>query len=231
VTIKVLIADDHTLVRSGFRLILSATDGIEVVGEAGNGTEALDQIRRTKPDVVLMDIQMPGLDGIETTRRISSDGNAAGTYVIVLTTYDADEYVVEALRAGASGFLLKDVNAADLVQAIRVVAAGNALLAPSVTRRLLDRFAQRFTTFHGTTSDKLSQLSERELQVLGLLAQGLSNREIGDELVLSEPTIKSHVSHLLAKLDLRDRTQAVIFAYDSGLVRPQTTPASANPVD
>jgi DNA-binding NarL/FixJ family response regulator len=220
VTIKVLVADDQTLVRSGFRMILAGKSEVEVVAEAADGLRAVAETRRTQPDVVLMDIQMPGLNGIDATRRIVREESAPRTRVIILTTFDADEYVVDALRAGASGFLLKDVEPDDLVGAIRTVAAGDALLAPSVTRRLLDRFAERLTISSDRPATQLAQLSERELEVLRLLARGLSNREIGDELVLTEPTVKSHVSHLLTKLDLRDRTQAVIFAYEAGLIRP-----------
>jgi DNA-binding NarL/FixJ family response regulator len=225
-SIKVLIADDQTLVRTGFRMILGGRSEIDVVGEAEDGLGAIAEIRRTRPDVVLMDIQMPGLDGIEATRRIVRGEQAPAARVIILTTFDADELVVEALRAGASGFLLKDVEADDLVEAIQIVARGDALLAPSVTRRLLDQFAERLTSSADGPTAKLAHLSEREVEVLGLLARGLSNREIANELVLTEPTVKSHISHLLRKLDLRDRTQAVIFAYEAGLIRPGVIRAS-----
>jgi DNA-binding NarL/FixJ family response regulator len=214
--IKVLLADDQALVRSGFRLILESKDDLEVVGEAANGREAIELTTTTSPDVLLMDIRMPELDGVEATRRILSGGSSAR--VLILTTFDLDEYVVRAIRAGASGFLLKDAPPAQLVDAIRVVAAGDALLAPAVTRRLLERFAR------GVEDDRpppsLGELTERELQILRLLAQGLSNAEIAERLVVGETTVKSHVSSILRKLRLRDRVQAVIAAYDTGLVRP-----------
>jgi DNA-binding NarL/FixJ family response regulator len=221
VTIRVLLVDDQELVRTGFRMVLADEDGIEVVGEAGNGNEALTAAERLRPDVIVMDIRMPVMDGVEATRRItSSDAEAAGPRVLVLTTFDADEHVVDALRAGASGFLLKDVTPADFVAAIRVVAAGDALIAPSVTRRLLDRFARLPLPSDAAHGDVLNQLTEREIEVLKLVAEGLSNREIADRLVLAEPTVKTHVSHLLLKLDLRDRAQLVVLAYETGLVRP-----------
>lgn len=220
-TIRVLLVDDQELVRTGFRMVLADEDGIEVVGEAGNGNEALTAAERLRPDVIVMDIRMPVMDGVEATRRItSSDAEAAGPRVLVLTTFDADEHVVDALRAGASGFLLKDVTPADFVAAIRVVAAGDALIAPSVTRRLLDRFARLPLPSDAAHGDVLNQLTEREIEVLKLVAEGLSNREIADRLVLAEPTVKTHVSHLLLKLDLRDRAQLVVLAYETGLVRP-----------
>jgi DNA-binding NarL/FixJ family response regulator len=220
VTIRVLLADDQKLVRAGFAMILGGKPEITVVGEAADGRVAVAEARRLQPDVVLMDIQMPVLDGVEATRQLVRDNFAPQTRIIILTTYDGDEYVIEALRAGASGFLLKDVEPDDLVDAIRVVAAGEALLAPSVTRHLLDRFAHKLMTSASEPTRQLADLSDRELEVLRLLARGRSNREIADELVVSEPTVKSHVSHLLVKLDLRDRTQAVILAYESGLIRP-----------
>jgi DNA-binding NarL/FixJ family response regulator len=221
VSIRVLLVDDQELVRTGFRMVLADEDGIEVVGEAGNGNEALTAAERLRPDVIVMDIRMPVMDGVEATRRItSSDAEAAGPRVLVLTTFDADEHVVDALRAGASGFLLKDVTPADFVAAIRVVAAGDALIAPSVTRRLLDRFARLPLPSDAAHGDVLNQLTEREIEVLKLVAEGLSNREIADRLVLAEPTVKTHVSHLLLKLDLRDRAQLVVLAYETGLVRP-----------
>jgi DNA-binding NarL/FixJ family response regulator len=210
----VLLADDQALVRSGFRLIVESNDDLEVVGEAANGVEAVDLATASAPDVVLMDIRMPELDGIEATRRILA--GSPSTRVLVLTTFDLDEYVVRAIRAGASGFLLKDAPPAQLVDAIRVVAAGDALLAPAVTRRLLDRFA-------GLEDDRpppaLAELTQRELETLRLVAQGLSNAEIAERLVVGETTVKSHVSSILRKLHLRDRVQAVIAAYDAGLVR------------
>ncbi|HEX5827452.1 MAG TPA: response regulator transcription factor, partial [Candidatus Limnocylindrales bacterium] len=224
--IRVLLVDDQQLVRIGFRMILADEPGIEVVGEAADGRAALDVAARLHPDVVVMDIRMPVLDGVEATRRLVSDraagtDEAGGPRVLVLTTFDADEYVVEALRAGASGFLLKDVPPADFVAAIRLIAAGDALLAPSVTRRLLDRFRDRLPhPADGARHDRLRELTERELEVLGLIARGLSNREIADRLVVAEPTVKTHVSRVLDKLGLRDRAQAVVLAYEVGLVRP-----------
>ncbi|HET9456966.1 MAG TPA: response regulator transcription factor [Candidatus Limnocylindrales bacterium] len=226
--VRVLLVDDQQLVRVGFRMILQDEPDIEVVGEATDGRQALEQAARLAPDVVVMDIRMPVMDGVEATRRLvgrSGDGDAgfaAGRppRVLILTTFDADEYVVEALRAGASGFLLKDVPPADFAQAIRIVAAGDALLAPSVTRQLLDRFRDRLPAPAGERHERLRELTERELEVLKLVARGLSNREIADRLVLAEPTVKTHVSHALLKLDLRDRAQAVVLAYEAGLVRP-----------
>jgi DNA-binding NarL/FixJ family response regulator len=220
VTVRVLIADDQALVRGGFRMILDAKDDIEVVGEAGDGGEAVDLVERAAPDVVLMDIRMPDVDGIEATRRIVASGSAAR--IIILTTYDADEYVFSALRAGASGFLLKDVPPPELVEAIRVVARGDALLAASVTRRLLDRFAGVLPDAGGQPAD-LEELTEREVEVLRLVALALSNSEIAKRLVLTEATVKTHVSSVLRKLGLRDRVQAVVFAYDVGLVRPRSS--------
>jgi len=216
--IRVVVVDDQELVRSGFRMILEARSDLEVVGEAGDGAEAAALVERLQPDVVLMDVRMPRVDGLEATRRIAASGSRAR--VIVLTTYDVDESVYAALRAGASGFMLKDVRPADLVEAIRVVARGDALLAPSVTRRLLDRFARHLPAATTTTPSPLPQLTEREHQVLLLVARGLSNAEVAAELVLSETTVKTHVSNLLAKLGLRDRVQAVVLAYETGLVQP-----------
>jgi DNA-binding NarL/FixJ family response regulator len=220
VTVRVLIADDQALVRGGFRMILDAKDDIEVVGEAGDGGEAVDLVERAAPDVVLMDIRMPEMDGIEATRRIVASGSPAR--IIILTTYDADEYVFSALRAGASGFLLKDVRPPELVEAIRVVARGDALLAASVTRRLLDRFAGVLPDGAPQPAD-LEELTEREVEVLRLVALALSNSEIAKRLVLTEATVKTHVSSVLRKLGLRDRVQAVVFAYDVGLVRPRSS--------
>lgn len=217
--VRVLLVDDQQLVRAGFRMILGDEPDVELVGEAADGRAALEQVRRLRPDVVVMDIRMPVMDGVEATRQIVSDAQIASR-VLVLTTFDADEYVLEALRAGASGFLLKDVSPEHLVEAIRTVAAGEALLAPSVTRRLLDRFRDRLPGRPDPRHDRLGELTERELEVLRLVARGLSNREIADELVLAEPTVKTHVSHALMKLDLRDRAQAVVLAYEAGLVRP-----------
>jgi DNA-binding NarL/FixJ family response regulator len=217
--IRVLLVDDQQLVRTGFRMILTDEADIEVVGEAGNGSQALDQVAHLDPDVVVMDIRMPVMDGVEATRRIVREG-AGRSRVLILTTFDADEYVVEALRAGASGFVLKDVPPADFAPAIRTIAAGDALLAPSVTRQLLDRFRDRLPAPAGDLHERLRELTDRELEVLKLVARGLSNREIAERLVLAEPTVKTHVSHMLLKLDLRDRAQAVVLAYEAGLVRP-----------
>jgi DNA-binding NarL/FixJ family response regulator len=225
-TIRVLLVDDQELVRTGFRMILADEPDIEVVGEAGDGAAAIDAARRLHPDVVVMDIRMPVLDGVEATRRLVRDRALPDARVLVLTTFDADEYVVEALRAGASGFLLKDVTPSDFVAALRVVAAGDALLAPGVTRRLLDRFADRLPPVSDARQAGLEELTDREVEVLKLVARGLSNREIAERLVLAEPTVKTHVSHVLDKLDLRDRAQAVVVAYELGLVRPGSVDAS-----
>jgi DNA-binding NarL/FixJ family response regulator len=217
-TIRVVLADDQALVRGGFRMILEARDDLEVVGEAADGAAAVSIVDSAAPDVVLMDVRMPVMDGIEATRRIVAGGG--GTRVIVLTTYDLDDAVHAALRAGASGFLLKDARPTDLVDAIRVVAQGDALLAPSVTRRLLDRFA----SVPAPPSARLDVLTQREIEILRLVAAALSNTEIAQQLVLSEATVKTHVSSLLRKLGLRDRVQAVVFAYDNGLVAPRGQP-------
>jgi DNA-binding NarL/FixJ family response regulator len=225
VSIRVLLVDDQQLVRIGFRLILDGEDDIDVVGEAADGRAAVELTERHRPDVVVMDIRMPILDGIEATRQIVRGGEAPASRVLVLTTFDADENVVEALRAGASGFLLKDVTPSDFVAAIRTVARGDALLAPAVTRRLLDRYADRLPPVNPGRDARLTQLTERELEVLVLIARGLSNREIADRLVLAEPTVKTHVSHVLDKLELRDRAQAVVLAYEAGLVRPGSVDA------
>jgi DNA-binding NarL/FixJ family response regulator len=214
-SIRVLICDDQALVRGGFRAILDARSEIEVVGEAENGAQAVALAQRRQPDVILMDIRMPVLDGIEATRKLVGDGSPAR--IIVLTTFDLDEYVHAAIRAGASGFLLKDVTPAKLVEAIGIVAQGDALLAPSVTRRLLDRFATTLPVAD-RSSDALAELTSREVEVLRLLAGGLSNAEIAVELVVSEATVKTHISSVLRKLGLRDRVQAVIVAYETGLV-------------
>ena len=218
-TIRVVLADDQALVRGGFRMILDSEADIEVVGEASDGGEAARLVERFEPDVVLMDVRMPNMDGIEATRRIVDSGSAA--HVIVLTTYDVDEYVFAALRAGASGFLLKDVRPLELVEAIRIVARGDALLAPTVTRRLLDRLIETAPETDALPID-LRELTERELEVLRLLALGLSNAEIAARLVVSEATVKTHVSSVLRKLRLRDRVQAVVLAYDLRLVRPRS---------
>ena len=214
--IRVLLADDQSLVRAGFRMILKAETGIEVVGEAGDGAEAVARARELSPDVILMDIRMPLMDGIEATRRIVTDESSPR--VLVLTTFDLDEYVYGALRAGASGFLLKDAPEEQLVSAIRVIATGGSLFAPSVTRRLIEEFARR--TSSAAPPPAIDALTTREVEVLSLVARGLTNAEIAAELVVSEHTVKTHVAHILQKLDLRDRTQAVVVAYESGLVRP-----------
>ena len=218
-TLRVVLADDQALVRSGFRMILDAEADIEVVGEAGNGDEAASLVQRLEPDVVLMDVRMPEVDGIEGTRRIVASGSDAR--VVVLTTYDADDYVFAALRAGASGFLLKDVRPLELIEAIRVIARGDALLAPTVTRRLLDRLTDSLPEAETPPID-LGMLTERELEVLRLVALGLSNAEISARLVVTEATVKTHVSSVLRKLRLRDRVQAVVLAYDARLVRPRS---------
>jgi DNA-binding NarL/FixJ family response regulator len=220
VTVRVAIADDQVLVRGGFRMIIEARDGLEVVGEAGDGAEAVELVERLAPDVVLMDVRMPDVDGIEATRRIVASGSPAR--IIILTTYDVDEYVFAALRAGASGFMLKDVRPGDLVEGIRVVARGDALLAPSVTRRLLDRFTSTLPDGAASVPD-LDELTERELEVLRFVALALSNAEIAARLHLTEATVKTHVSSILRKLGLRDRVQAVVLAYDIGLVRPRSS--------
>jgi DNA-binding NarL/FixJ family response regulator len=217
-TIKVLIADDQALVRSGFRMILEARDDLEVVGEASDGEQAIRLAAQTRPDVVLMDVRMPGVDGIAATARLT--GRPGSPRVIMLTTYDLDEPLYAALRAGASGFLLKDVRPADLVEAIRVVAGGDALIAPSATRRLLDRFVATDVT-PPAAAGRLEQLTEREREVLMLLARGAANAEIAARLVVAEATVKTHVSAILRKLGVRDRVQAVVLAYDLGLVRPR----------
>jgi DNA-binding NarL/FixJ family response regulator len=219
--IRVLLCDDQALVRSGFRMILDAREDLEVVGEAEDGLQAIALARKLDPDVILMDVRMPELDGVEATRRLVAGGSRAR--ILILTTFDLDEYVYEAIRAGASGFLLKDVQPSQLVDAIRVVAAGEALLAPTVTRRLLDRFADTLQADDGAPPPSLDSLTEREREVLKLLASGLSNAELAERLFLSETTVKSHISGVLRKLDLRDRVQAVVLAYEAGLVRPGNT--------
>ena len=216
-TIRVLVADDQGMVRSGFSILLNAQPDIEVVGEAVNGQEAVTRAAELSPDVILMDVRMPVLDGLQATRQIVT-GNG-GPRVLVLTTFDLDDYVYEALRAGASGFLLKDASAGELAEAVRVVAAGDALLAPGVTRRLIAEFA-RMGAPRAASKKNVEDLTERETEVLALVARGLSNAEIATHLVVAEQTIKTHVSRVLMKLTLRDRAQAVVFAYECGLVRP-----------
>jgi DNA-binding NarL/FixJ family response regulator len=218
VSLGVLIADDQALVRAGFRMILEAEEDMEVVGEAADGREAVAEARRLRPDVVLMDVRMPDVDGIDATRRLLGDGSDAK--VVMLTTFDMDEYVYDALRAGASGFLLKDVPPEQLVAGIRAVASGDALLAPSVTRRVIEEFVRRPPDSMRTAPPELAELTARELEVLRLMARGLANAEIAKELFVSETTVKTHVAHVLMKLRLRDRVQAVVFAYESGLVLP-----------
>jgi len=214
--IRVLVVDDHTILRVGLRMMLNAQPDIEVVGEAVNGQEAIARVAELCPDVILMDVRMPVMDGLQATRQITAaDG---GPRILVLTTFDLDDYVYEALRAGASGFLLKDASAGELAEAVRVVAAGDALLAPSVTRRLIAEFA-RLGAPRAATRKHLDGLTDRETEVLGLVARGMSNAEIAAHLVVAEQTVKTHVSRVLMKLALRDRAQAVVFAYESGLVR------------
>ncbi|MCX5413769.1 response regulator transcription factor [Streptomyces sp. NBC_00059] len=218
-TIRVLIADDQMMVRQGFTVLLNAEQGIEVVGQAVDGVEAVEKAAELAPDVVLMDIRMPRLGGIDATRRIIGTPGAT-VRVLVLTTFDLDEYVYEALRAGASGFLLKDASADELAQAVRVVAAGDALLAPNITKRLIAEFSRVSAGPRAPRKERVGDLTERETEVLSLIAQGLSNAEIAARLVVAEQTVKTHVSRILVKLGLRDRTQAAVFAYESGLVRP-----------
>jgi len=215
--IRVFIADDQALVRGGFRMILDAQPDMEVVGEAEDGREALRSVAELKPDVVLMDIRMPEMDGLETTRRIVVDEDAPR--VLMLTTFDMNEYVYEAMKSGASGFLLKDVKPEQLADAVRTVAAGDALLAPVITRRLIEEFVRRPPP-GSTAPPELETLTERELEVLKLIAKGYSNEEIAKELFVSMATVKTHITHILMKLDLRDRVQAVVLAYESGLVQP-----------
>ena len=219
--IRVLVADDQALVRGGFRMILDAQKDIEVVGEAEDGREAVTKAGDLQPDVILMDIRMPEMDGLDATRRLAGGDGAAR--ILMLTTFDADEYVYEAMKAGASGFLLKDVRPEQLAEAVRVVAAGDALLAPAITRRLVEQFVRRPPPGSGRPPE-LAGLTEREVDVLVLVARGLSNAEIASALFLTEATVKTHLTHILTKLDLRDRVQAVVLAYESGLVQPGTSP-------
>jgi DNA-binding NarL/FixJ family response regulator len=227
VTVRVVLADDQALLRKGFRMILEAEDGIEIVGEASDGSDAVRLVELYGPDVVLMDVRMPVLDGIEATRAITTSAAGSETRVLILTTFDLDEYAFSALRAGASGFLLKDVPPAELVGAIRTVARGDAVVSPRVTRRLLEEYADKLPDLSSNGSapspddhPAIAQLTDREREVLLAVADGLSNAEIAERLYVSEATVKSHVGRLLAKLGLRDRVQAVVFAFQSGLVRP-----------
>jgi DNA-binding NarL/FixJ family response regulator len=216
--IRVLLADDQELVRAGFAALLDAEDGIEVVAEARDGGEAVELARRLRPDVVLMDVRMPVMDGIEATRRIAADSELASAHVVILTTFELDEYVFEGLRAGAAGFLVKDTEAAELIRAVRVVAAGEALLSPRVTRRLIEEFATRSRDGHD--SDRLEVLTAREREVTTLVAAGLSNAEIAAKLFVSEATAKTHAARAMGKLGAHDRAQLVVVAYETGLVRP-----------
>jgi DNA-binding NarL/FixJ family response regulator len=224
VSIRVAIADDQALVRSGFRLILEARTDLEVVGEGEDGVEAVALVQELAPDVILLDIRMPNLDGIEATKRIVASGSR--TRILVLTTFDRNEWVYEALRAGASGFLLKDVRASQLTDAIRTVAAGESLLAPSITTRLIEEFVKTRTPV--TPARPPTELTAREVDVLRLVAGGLSNAEIAQRLVIGQSTVKTHVNRLLTKLDLRDRTQAVVYAYENRLIQPQGRPATSD---
>lgn len=218
-TIRVVLADDQTLVRGGFRVLLETEDGFEVCGEAADGAAAVRLARQVRPDVVVMDIRMPGTDGLEATRQITGDPGLAGVRVLVLTTFDVDEYVYEALRAGASGFLLKDIEPVELLRALRVVAAGEALLAPTVTRRLIAEFVRRPEN-RRVDARAVRQITDREREVLALVAGGLSNDEIAGQLVISTATARTHVSRIMTKVGARDRAQLVVLAYESGLVSP-----------
>jgi DNA-binding NarL/FixJ family response regulator len=222
--IRVLVADDQSMVRAGFRLLLAGEDGLEVVAEASNGVEAVEKARRFHPTVILMDIRMPELDGLEATRRILATDSTAR--ILILTTFDLDEYIYEALRAGASGFVLKDDPPEQLIAAIHTVAAGDALLSPSVTKRVISQFTH---IPRPSLPPELDDLTARELEILRLIARGLSNAEIGEELYISETTVKTHVTHVLQKLNLRDRVQAVVLAYQSGLVDADGDPRAGEP--
>jgi len=217
-SIRVLIADDQAMVRAGFRMLLEAETGIEVAGEAEDGATAVSSVTTLQPDVVLMDIQMPVMDGLEATRQVVAMQDEVVTRVLILTTFERDDYIFEALRSGASGFILKNASPEDLIAAIRVVAEGNALLAPSVTRRIIAEFSKQ--PIYKDYTDEVGHLTDREIQVLRLLARGRTNDEIASELIIGEATVKTHVSNLLTKLSLRDRVQAVVFAYESGIVQP-----------
>jgi DNA-binding NarL/FixJ family response regulator len=218
--LRVVVVDDQALVRTGFSMILSAEDGIEVVGEAADGRAAVETVRRLQPDVVLMDIRMPEMDGVEATRLLAGPDVADPAKVLMVTTFDLDDYVYAALRAGASGFLLKDTPPEDLVRAVQIVAAGDALIAPAVTRRLIEEFSRREPAEPAPTPDTLAVLTDREVEVLRQLARGSSNAEIAAALYVGETTVKTHVGHILMKLGLRDRVQAVVLAYETGLVQP-----------
>jgi DNA-binding NarL/FixJ family response regulator len=218
-SVRVLIADDQALVRAGFKMILEAEPEIQVIGEAEDGVEAVEMIKRLKPDVALMDIRMPRLNGLEATRQVVNGGGDAPTRVLMLTTFDLNEYVYEALRAGASGFLLKDVPADQLINGILVVARGEALLAPTITRRLIEEFAKN-QPVERVTPKEVEELTAREMEVFKLIARGMSNAEVAAELIVSETTVKTHVARILMKLHLRDRVQAVVYAYESGLIQP-----------
>ena len=217
-TIRVLIADDQPLMRAAFEMTLRSEQDIELVGEAADGFEAVAEARRLHPDVILMDVRMPAMDGVEATRILASEDRT--TKILILTTFDIDEYVIEAIRAGASGFLLKDVRPADLLEAIRIVARGEALLAPSVTRQLLDTIAASLPAYRPAKADRLDVLTPAERKVLALVGKGASNDEIAAELFVADTTVRTHIRHILEKLDLRDRVQAVVLAYDTGLVQP-----------
>jgi DNA-binding NarL/FixJ family response regulator len=218
VTIRVLVADDQPLMRAAFEMTLRTEEDIELVGEASDGLEAVEQARRLLPDVILMDVRMPGMDGVEATRILAAEDRT--TKILILTTFDIDEYVIEAIRAGASGFLLKDVRPSELIEAIRIVARGDALLAPSVTRRLLESIASSLPTPRPAKADLLDVLTPTERKVLTLVGRGASNHEIAAELFVADTTVRTHIRHILVKLALRDRVQAVVLAYDSGLVQP-----------
>jgi DNA-binding NarL/FixJ family response regulator len=222
--VKVLLADDQALVRAGFKVLLDVEDDVTVVGEAADGADAVEQVRRHRPDVVLMDIRMPVLDGLEATRQIAATRGLEGVRVLILTTYDTDAYVFEALQAGASGFLLKDCGPAELLHAIRVVAAGEALLAPRITRRLIAQFTATHAAHH-TSQERLAELTQREREILALVGRGLSNHEIAEKLVISKATARTHVSRVIGKLAARDRAQLVVVAYQTGLVSSGPPPA------